>query len=98
MGAFSEAVDARDMDAVEAMLADDVVFRSPVAFEAYPGMALTNAILRSVIEVFEDFHYVREIDDNTKHAWSSRPRSMAWSSLVPTSLSTTTTGRSSTSW
>ena len=68
MGTFREAVDAKDMNAVEAMLADDVVFRSPVAFESYPGKAITNAILRSVVEVFEDFHYVREIDDDTKHA------------------------------
>ncbi|MDO8188647.1 nuclear transport factor 2 family protein [Conexibacter sp. JD483] len=60
---FREAVEARDLAAVEAMLADDVVFRSPVAFKPYPGKAITAAILRAVIEVFEDFHYVREIGD-----------------------------------
>ena len=63
MTTFREAIDAKDMDAVEAMLADDVVFRSPVAFKPYPGKAITNAILRSVVEVFEDFRYVREIHD-----------------------------------
>lgn len=68
MGTFREAIDAKDMDAVESMLADEVVFRSPVAFKPYPGKAITNAILRSVVEVFEDFHYVREIHDDTKHA------------------------------
>jgi hypothetical protein len=51
------------MDAVEAMLADDVVFISPVAFKPYPGKAITSAILRAVVEVFEDFHYIREIRD-----------------------------------
>ena len=56
------------MDAVEAMLADDVVFRSPVAFKPYPGKVITIAILRAVIEVFEDFHYVREIHDGDNHA------------------------------
>ncbi|GAA3720751.1 nuclear transport factor 2 family protein [Gordonia hankookensis] len=61
MPSFREAIDARDLDAVEAMLADDVVFRSPVAFKPYEGKAITSAILRAVIEVFEDFHYVREI-------------------------------------
>lgn len=61
MTSFREAIDARDMDAVEAMLADDVVFRSPVAFKPYEGKAITAAILRAVVEVFEDFHYVREI-------------------------------------
>jgi len=51
------------MGAVESMLADDVVFRSPVAFSPYPGKAITISILRAVVEVFEDFHYVREIHD-----------------------------------
>lgn len=63
MVTFREAIDARDMDAVEEMLADDVVFRSPVAFKPYPGKAITSSILRAVTEVFEDFHYVREIHD-----------------------------------
>lgn len=60
---FREAVEARDPAAIEAMLADDVVFRSPVAFKPYPGKAITAAILREVIEVFEEFRYVREIGD-----------------------------------
>ena len=63
MTTFREAVDARDMDAVAAMLADDVVFWSPVAFKPYAGKAITAAILRAVSEVFGDFHYVREIHD-----------------------------------
>ena len=52
---FREAIEARDLDAVEAMLADDVVFHSPVAFRPYPGKAVTAAILRAVAQVFEDF-------------------------------------------
>ncbi len=59
---FREAVEAADIDAVAAMLADDVVFRSPVAFKPYEGKAITVAILRAVVQVFEDFHYVREIE------------------------------------
>lgn len=68
---FRDAVEARDMDAIEALLADDVVFRSPVAFTPYPGKAITNAFLRAVVEVFEDFHYVREIHDpnGREHAY-----------------------------
>lgn len=61
MSSFRAAVEARDLAAVDAMLADDVVFLSPVAFKPYAGRPLTAAILRAVIEVFEDFHYVREI-------------------------------------
>ncbi len=63
MTTFREAVEAQDMDAVAAMLSEDVVFWSPVAFKPYPGKAITAAILHGVSEVFEDFHYVREIND-----------------------------------
>ncbi|MEV2220189.1 nuclear transport factor 2 family protein [Nocardia vinacea] len=63
MHPFRAAVEARDEAAIEALLADDVVFTSPVAFKPYPGKAITAAILRGVIRVFEDFRYVREIAD-----------------------------------
>lgn len=71
MHAFREAVEARDLDAVTAMLADDVVFTSPVAFKPYPGKPITAAILRGVLRVFEDFTYVREIGepDGRDHAF-----------------------------
>jgi hypothetical protein len=46
------------------MLADDVVFTSPVAFKPYVGKPITAAILRGVLRVFEDFHYIREIHDS----------------------------------
>lgn len=60
---FRAAVEARDTDAMAALLADDVVFTSPVAFKPYPGKPVTAAILRAVMRVFEDFRYVREIAD-----------------------------------
>lgn len=63
MHPFRKAVENRDPVALEALLADDVVFTSPVAFKPYPGKAMTAAILRGVMRVFEDFAYVREIAD-----------------------------------
>lgn len=70
MHPFRKAVEAHDLAAVEAMLAEDVVFTSPVAFKPYPGRPLTAAILRAVTEVFTDFRYVREMasDDGRDHA------------------------------
>ncbi|WP_040790602.1 nuclear transport factor 2 family protein [Nocardia paucivorans] len=63
MHPFRAAVEARNEAAMEALLADNVVFTSPVAFTPYPGKAITAAILRAVTRVFEDFRYVREIAD-----------------------------------
>ncbi|MGW1738508.1 nuclear transport factor 2 family protein [Nocardia sp. NPDC001965] len=63
MHPFRKAVEDRDSAAIEAQLADDVVFTSPVAFKPYPGKPLTAAILRGVLRVFEDFRYIREIAD-----------------------------------
>ena len=68
MLSFRQAIEARDAAAVEALLAEDVVFTSPVAFKPYPGKAITAAILRGVMRVFEDFEYVREIADGRDHA------------------------------
>jgi hypothetical protein len=61
MHAFRAAVEAGDIEAAVGLLADDVVFHSPVAFKPYHGKVAVGAILRAVITVFEDFRYVREI-------------------------------------
>ena len=63
MHPFREAVEAHDEAAMAALLADDVVFTSPVAFKPYHGKPITAAILRAVLRVFEDFRYIREIAD-----------------------------------
>jgi hypothetical protein len=68
MKAFREAIESWDLDAAEKLLADDVVFTSPVAFKPYPGKAITAAILRGVSRVFTDFRYQREIVDGNQSA------------------------------
>ncbi|MFD3942147.1 nuclear transport factor 2 family protein [Streptomyces sp. NPDC058579] len=70
MHPFRKAVENRDAAAIEALLAEDVVFTSPVAFKPYAGKAITAAILRAVMRVFEDFAYEREIanPDGRDHA------------------------------
>ena len=61
---FRKAVEERDEAAIQKLLADDVVFTSPVAFKPYVGKPITAAILRGVLRIFEDFRYVREIADS----------------------------------
>ena len=70
MHPFRTAIEARDLDAVTALLAEDIVFRSPVVFKPYSGREVVAALLAAVSEVFEDFSYLREIgaDDARDHA------------------------------
>lgn len=61
MHPFRQAVESGDIDAVVALLAEDVVFRSPVVFTPYQGSEAVGQILRAVFRVFQDFRYAREI-------------------------------------
>ncbi len=63
MKRFRAAIEARDSAALEALLADDVVFRSPAVHKPYEGKVATSVILRAVMRVFEDFRYTREIGE-----------------------------------
>ena len=72
MKAFRDLVESSiatgSLAGVDALLADDVVFRSPVAFKPYPGKAITTAILNGVSRVFEDFRYVSSIEEDNRSA------------------------------
>jgi len=58
---FAAAIEARNIDAVLALLADDVALRSPIAFKPYQGRRAVAVILRAVSQVLDDFRYVRHI-------------------------------------
>lgn len=62
------AIEARDIDALAALLAPDVVFASPVAFHPYVGRETVVEVLRNVMEVFTDFVYVDELEGAATHA------------------------------
>lgn len=61
MHPFRAAVEAHSLESIADLLAEDVVFLSPVAFAPYHGRPLVSAILRHVAGVLQDFTYVREI-------------------------------------
>jgi hypothetical protein len=58
---FGAAVEAGDMDAAVALLAQDVEFHSPVVHSPYRGRDAVAPILHAVAQVFEDFRYVAEV-------------------------------------
>jgi hypothetical protein len=74
MHPFRAAIEARDVPAAVALCSDDVEFRSPVAFAPYRGRAALTTILSAVIEVFQDFRYVREVGTATDHVLVFRAR------------------------
>ena len=73
---FRAAVETADVERAIALLADDVVFLSPVVFRPYKGRDAVAVILRAVFQVFEDFRYEAEIGspDAPDHALLFRAR------------------------
>ena len=57
---WHEMLANRDMSILNELLADEIVFRSPVAFNPYPGKPVVLFILSNVIQIFENFTYHRE--------------------------------------
>ncbi|TFY87977.1 nuclear transport factor 2 family protein [Pseudomonas kairouanensis] len=58
----------RDLKALPELLAPDAVFRSPMAHTPYPGAPVVSMILNTVINVFEDFRYHRELATADGHS------------------------------
>jgi hypothetical protein len=58
-----EAIEAGDVEALTALLAPDVVFRSPAVYKPYEGRDTVLALLAVVAQVFENFRYRAEWRD-----------------------------------
>lgn len=58
----------RDLHDLQAMLAEDVVFRSPYVWRPYQGRQAAWLILSTVLEVFREFAYHRELMDGDNWA------------------------------
>lgn len=63
IAAWHDLVRRRSADALDALLADDVVFRSPIVHTPQVGKAITTMYLTAALHVIanESFTYVREI-------------------------------------
>jgi hypothetical protein len=73
-GVFARAMAASDIDTAVDLLADDVVFHSPVVHKPYHGRGPVEAILRAVAVVFEDFSYGPRYDGPDGHVLSFSAR------------------------
>ncbi len=60
---WHQTVKTRDLNAIDALLADDVIFFSPVVHLPQKGRGLTKLYLTAALYVFvnETFKYVREV-------------------------------------
>jgi hypothetical protein len=66
--AFRAAVERWDLDAIGPLLAQDIVFHSPVTFHPFIGRATVTELLRLVASTFEDFRYTDELAGEDTHA------------------------------
>lgn len=76
MHPFGAAVEARDVEAAVAVLADDVVFSSPIVYRPYAGQGAATAVPSAVGRVLEDSRYEAELasEDERNHALMFRAR------------------------
>jgi SnoaL-like domain len=55
------AIEDGDIEAAGELLADDIVFHSPVTFHPFVGRETVTRLLGEVAQVFQDFRYVDEM-------------------------------------
>jgi SnoaL-like protein len=60
--AFRQAAESKDFSRAEELFSPEAVFRSPAVFKPYSGLEALGVILGTVVEVFEDFHYVDQVE------------------------------------
>jgi len=65
---WHDIVFGRDLAGLQDMLAPDVVFRSPYVWRPYHGREAAWLILSTVLDVFDDFAYHRELIDGDQWA------------------------------
>ncbi len=65
---FRAAVESGDVTAAQALLAEGIVFHSPVTFHPFVGRETVSRLLGIVGETFEDFRYTDELETDGAHA------------------------------
>ncbi|MEU9118363.1 nuclear transport factor 2 family protein [Streptomyces sp. NPDC048506] len=65
---FKAAVEARELDAVEGLLTEDVRLYSPVKFTPFEGQPMVLGLFGVLLRTFEDFRYVGELAGSAETA------------------------------
>ena len=60
--AFRAAAEAKDFGAADELFAEDATFRSPVVYKPYQDRDQIKVLLSAVVQVFEDFRYVEQVE------------------------------------
>lgn len=63
MKEFRAAVESQDLEAMSALMADDVIFNSPFAFRPFVGRDSVMGVLTGVMSTFEEFSYSDELGE-----------------------------------
>jgi hypothetical protein len=65
---YRAAVEAKDLESVAELLAEEIVFHSPVTFHPFLGRETVTRLLAEVVQVFEDFRFTDELRMDGAHA------------------------------
>ena len=60
--AFRAAAEAKDFGAADELFAEGAVFCSPVVYKPYEGRDQIKVLLSAVVQVFEDFRYLEQVE------------------------------------
>src|SRR5262245_59034174 len=59
---FRRAAEAKDFAAADDLFAEDASFRSPAVFRPYEGREAIKLVLGAVVQVFEGFRYLEQVE------------------------------------
>jgi len=63
---FRAAAEAKDFSQIDDLLTEDIVFRSPVVHKPYEGRDMVKVLLGAVVQVFEDFRYLDQVEGDDR--------------------------------
>ena len=89
--AFRAAAEAKDFSRLDDFFAEDAVFRSPVVFKPYEGRDALRVVLEAVVQVFEDFRYVEQVEAGDTAILMFEARVSSATSRASTSCGSATT-------